>query len=215
MFTEVLKSEQRIKDDNSEDSLFYLEPRFVNHLDEAFRNRLTKLYEERINRNAVVLDLMSSWVSHLPPGIRYKKVIGHGLNRIELESNKRLDCFWTQDFNSDQKIPLDDSSVDICLMVAAWQYLQYPEKLAFNLKRVVKHNGKLIVSFSNRAFWSKAPRVWTQGSDVDHINYIKSVLIAQGWSNLEYIAEKTKKSGVFSYLNIPGDPFFSVLASNK
>ena len=78
----------------------------------------------------------------------------------------------------------------------------------------MKPKGQLIVSFSNRAFWTKAPRIWTEGSDIDHINYIKNVLKAQGWSNLEYIAETTKKSGTMSFLNINGDPFFSVLAEN-
>ena len=214
MFINVLTKEQRLKQDNSNDSDFYSEPRFVYHLDESFRNRLTKLYKEKINNNAIVLDLMSSWTSHLPEEIKYKRVIGHGLNLLELENNKRLDSFWIQDFNVDQNIPLDDSSVDVCLMVAAWQYLQYPEKLAFNLKRVMKPKGQLIVSFSNRAFWAKAPRIWTEGSDIDHINYIKNVLKTQGWSNLQYITETTKKSGVMSFLDINGDPFFSVLAEN-
>ena len=157
---------------------------------------------------------MSSWTSHLPEEVKYKRGIGHGLNISELQFNKRLDSFWVQDFNNDQNIPLDNSSVDVCLMVAGWQYLQYPEKIAFNLKQVIKPNGKLIVSFSNRAFWTKAPRIWTEGSDIDHINYIKNVLIAQGWNNLEFIAEETKKSGLVSLFDINGDPFFSVLASN-
>ncbi len=214
MFVNVLREEQRLKQDNSDDSIFYAEPRFVNHLDEAFRNRLTKLYEEKINKNAVVLDLMSSWISHLPEKIKYKRVIGHGLNLLELERNKRLDSFWIQDFNVDQEIPLDDSSVDVCLMVAAWQYLQYPEKLVYNLKRIIKPKGKIIISFSNRAFWTKAPRIWTEGTDMDHINYIKNVLIAQGWADLEYISEPTKNNRLMSLISINGDPFFSVLGSN-
>ena len=150
MVVNVLTEEQRLKQDDTNDSNFYSEPRFVNHLDEAFRNRLTRLYKEKINNNAIVLDLMSSWISHLPEDIKYKRVIGHGLNMIELEHNKRLDSFWIQDFNVDQKIPLDDSTIDVCLMVAAWQYLQYPEELVSNLKRVMKPKGKLIVSFLSK-----------------------------------------------------------------
>ena len=30
-----------------------------------------------------VLDLMSSWVSHLPEGKRFAKVVGHGMNAAE------------------------------------------------------------------------------------------------------------------------------------
>lgn len=119
---------QRTKQDETDDELFYAEPRFVNHLDQGFRSRLTQLYRDRITSGSVVLDLMSSWVSHLPNDLKYKQVIGHGLNKLELEANKQLDRFWVQNFNRSQKLPLEDDSVDAALLVAAWQYLQYPEK---------------------------------------------------------------------------------------
>ncbi len=215
MAQKVLRDSDRLKQDSSDDSLFYSQPRFVHHLDEAFRARLTGLYREQISCDSVILDLMSSWVSHLPTDIKYKKVIGHGLNKIELEKNKCLDKYWVQDLNLDQKLPLEDSSIDVCLMVAAWQYLQQPEELAEELKRVIKKQGKLIISFSNRAFWTKAPRVWTNGTYLDHINYISAVLLAQGWPAPESIAEETTLKSVFGFLPLKGDPFFSVIATNS
>ena len=45
---------------------------------------MTQLYRERIPDTAVVLDLMSSWVSHLPPEKKYQRVIGHGMNAAEV-----------------------------------------------------------------------------------------------------------------------------------
>ena len=137
------------------------------------------------------------------------------MNSIELEKNDRLDAHWVQDLNKNQILPLEDASIDACLMVAAWQYLQYPEKVAGELKRVVKKGGQLIVSFSNRAFWTKAPRIWTEGSDFDHLNYVKDVLIAQGWPEAQFISEPTQKAGFFSFLELNGDPFFSVLVNNN
>lgn len=83
----VLEESQRRKWDGSDDVLFYAEPRLVHHLDQAFRTRLTALYTERIPKNAVVLDLMSSWVSHLPEDKALERVIGHGLNEKELAAN--------------------------------------------------------------------------------------------------------------------------------
>jgi len=74
---QVLTEAQRRKWDSSDDQLFYAEPRFVQHLDDAFRARLTQLYRDRIPARAVVLDLMSSWVSHLPDDGIYERVIGH------------------------------------------------------------------------------------------------------------------------------------------
>ncbi|AAQ00491.1 MULTISPECIES: methyltransferase domain-containing protein [Prochlorococcus] len=214
MSVNVLTDIERVKEDSTDDSIFYAQPRFVTHLDDLFLKELTDLYRKRISKDSIILDLMSSWISHLPKEVKYKRVIGHGLNQIELERNDRLDSYWVQNLNIKQKLPLEDSSIDVCLMVAAWQYLQYPEELAFDLKRIIKPKGKLIVSFSNRAFWSKAPLVWTQGSDLDHINYIKNVLVKQGWAEPEVIVKVPKKEGFLGFLGAGGDPFFSVIASN-
>jgi SAM-dependent methyltransferase len=210
---EVLSAAERFKLDGSDDALFYAEPRFVQHLDGAFRNRLTRLYRERIPPCAVVLDLMSSWVSHLPADITYEQVIGHGLNEQELRANPRLDRHWLQNLNHDQQLPLEAASIDAALMVAGWQYLQYPEAVAAELLRVVRPGGQLIVAFSNRMFFTKAPQVWTDGDDRDHLAVVARVLMAQGWSKPELIAEATPAQGPLGWIGAKGDPFFAVVAS--
>ena len=91
---EVLNNYQRKKLDESNDEEFYSNPKFVYHLDANFRNYLSSVYKNEINDNSTVLDLMSSWVSYLPLEKKYKKVIGHGLNKEELERNKTLNSFW-------------------------------------------------------------------------------------------------------------------------
>lgn len=150
MVMDVLSAADRQKIDGSDDALFYAEPRFVQHLDAAFRARLTELYRERIPQNAVVLDLMGSWVSHLPEDGTYAEVIGHGLNERELQANPRLSRHWVQNLNTNQHLPLDDASVDAALVVAGWQYLQQPEAIAAELLRVVRPGGALIIAFSNK-----------------------------------------------------------------
>ncbi|KGG11906.1 MULTISPECIES: class I SAM-dependent methyltransferase [Prochlorococcus] len=214
MSVQYLEDYQRYKEDNDDDELFYTYPRFVNHLDDSFRKRLTQLYRDKINVDNVVLDLMSSWTSHLPEEIIYQRVVGHGLNLQELQRNNRLDSFWTQNFNVNQILPLEDNSIDTCLMVAAWQYLQYPEELSFELRRVIKEGGQLIVSFSNRAFWVKSPQVWVTSSDSERINYVRQVLERQGWHSFETISERTSKKSFLPFKSLEGDPFFSVLAIN-
>ena len=50
------------------------------------------------------------------------------------------------------------------------------------------------------------------GSDFDRINYIKAVLVSQGWNSITHIAETTNVNGFFGMIGAHGDPFFSVLA---
>jgi SAM-dependent methyltransferase len=208
----VLSEAQRLKLDPSDDALFYAQPRFVQHLDGAFRRRLTALYRERIPPDAVVLDLMSSWVSHLPDDVRYGEVIGHGLNRTELAANPRLDRHWVQDLNRDQSLPLEDASVDVALTVAGWQYLQYPEAVACELLRVLRPGGQWIVAFSNRMFAQNAPRAWLDGGDRHHLQLVAEVMVAQSWPRPERIAEATQADGPLGWIGGHGDPFFAVIA---
>lgn len=210
----VLSEAERYKLDHSDDALFYAEPRLVHHLDASFRNRLTALYRERIPPCAVVLDLMSSWVSHLPEDVTYQEVIGHGLNAEELAANPRLDRHWVQNLNTDQTLPLSDNSVDVALIVAGWQYLQQPEAVAAELRRVVRPRGELIVAFSNRMFFQKAPQVWTDGGDRDHLAYVARVLMAQGWPMPQVLAEKTPAPGMLGWIGGKGDPFLAVIGTN-
>ena len=213
MAVTVLSPAERDKLDRSDDSLFYAEPRFVHHLDASFRARLTQLYRERIPACAVVLDLMSSWVSHLPEDITYQEVIGHGLNAEELAANPRLDRHWLQNLNTTQQLPMADNSVDAVLIVAGWQYLQQPEAVAAELLRVVRPRGEVIVAFSNRMFFQKAPQIWTDGSDRDHLAYVAEVFTAQGWPTPQLVAEETPAPGVLGWIGGKGDPFFAVIAT--
>ena len=212
---EVLKPSQRFKLDREDDAVFYRDPRFVHHLDVAFRDRLTRLYRERIPPCATVLDLMSSWVSHLPDDIRYERVVGHGLNEQELAANPRLDSHWMQNLNLDQSLPLPDAFVDVTLIVAGWQYLQYPEAVAAELLRITRPAGQVIVSFSNRMFFTKAPQIWTDGDDNEHLDYVSEVLAAQGWQQPVVIAETTRPQGLRGLLGTKGDPFFAVVATKS
>ena len=210
-----LSTYDRNKSDFSDDEIFYQQPRFVHHLSDSFRNRLTSLYSEYLLNHYIILDLMSSWVSHLPSNISYKKVIGHGMNEAELSSNERLDRFFVQNLNKKQNMPIEDSSVDVGLIVAGWQYLQYPEKVSLELSRVIKSDSLLIISFTNRAFWTKAPNIWTYSSEEKRIEYVTSVLTSNGWRIEKILNEKTQDKKLFGFYSSESDPFFSVIARNN
>ena len=210
-----LTNKDREKIDFSNDKLFYQQPRYVHHLSAPFRNRLTSLYSEYLCDHHTILDLMSSWVSHLPTNIRYKKVIGHGMNESELSANQRLNSFWVQNLNETQNMPFEDSYFDICLVVAGWQYLQYPEKVSIELSRILKTDSLLLISFTNRAFWTKAPNIWTNSSEQKRIDYVQGIISVNGWRVEEIINEKTYENKLFGFYNEESDPFFSVIARNN
>ena len=209
---EVLSNYQRKKLDESNDEEFYSDPKFVYHLDSNFRSYLSNIYKKEISDYSTVLDLMSSWDSYLPKNKKYKKVIGHGLNKQELEKNKIFDTYWIQNFNLNQQIPLDNESVDYCLMVAAWQYLQYPEKLTKEITRILSTQGKFIIAFSNRAFWHKAPNIWTTSNEEERIKYVRKVLITNGFNEPKIIKKFNQPSlDIFNFLS--KDPFYCLIAT--
>ena len=211
---EVLNYYQRKKLDESNDEEFYSEPKFVYHLDANFRQYLSNVYKNEIAENSTVLDLMSSWDSYLPEEKKYKKVIGHGLNKQELEKNNIFDTYWIQNFNLNQEIPLDDKSIDYCLMVAAWQYLQYPENLTNEIVRILKKQGKFIIAFSNRAFWHKAPNIWTSSNEEERVKYVRKVLITNGF-NEPKIIKKFNQPALISFNLFNKDPFYCLIATKE
>ena len=211
---EVLNNYQRKKLDESNDEEFYSDPKFVYHLDANFRQYLSDVYNKEISDNSTVLDLMSSWDSYLPEEKKYKKVIGHGLNKQELEKNKTFDSYWIQNFNLNQEIPLESGSVDYCLMVAAWQYLQYPENLTKEIVRILSNKGKIMIAFSNRAFWHKAPNIWTTSTEEERIKYVRKVLITNGFNEPKIIKKFNEHSlNIFNFLN--KDPFYCLIATKE
>src|SRR5215218_10112889 len=129
------------KADPSPDADFYAEPRFVTHIDDAAIAAVTRLYRELFPPGGVVLDLMGSWVSHLPEGVAYGEVVGHGMNAEELAANPRLDRWFVQDLNQDPALPLEAASVDAVGCCVSVQYLQEPVAVFREVARVLRPGG--------------------------------------------------------------------------
>src|SRR5260370_3617421 len=98
--------------DEGPDEAFYCEPRFVNHLDEAAIGAVTDLYRRHFPPGGAILDLMSSWVSHLPPEVEYARVVGIGMNAEELAENPFLDEWRVQNLNRRPRLPFCDRTFD-------------------------------------------------------------------------------------------------------
>jgi SAM-dependent methyltransferase len=210
----LLQPDQRSKLDPTADTLFYRDPRFVTHVDEGFIQQLTELYRQRLTPHSRILDLMSSWISHLPPEMDFAYVEGHGMNEEELAANPRLTHFFVQDLNQQQQLPLPDQSFDAVLNTVSVQYLQYPEAVFAEIYRVLKPKGIAIVSFSNRMFFQKAIQAWREGSEASRVNLVKRYFAAiPGFSPAEVI-RRLPQPTLLSLLRLgSADPFYAVMAT--
>ncbi|HZG67951.1 MAG TPA: hypothetical protein VEZ12_14495, partial [Herpetosiphonaceae bacterium] len=96
------------RQDESDDERFYEPSRLVTHIDDAAIAAVTHLYGELFPPCGAILDLMSSWVSHLPPAVDYRRVVGLGMNQAELDANPRLHERIVQNLNRDSRLPFAD-----------------------------------------------------------------------------------------------------------
>lgn len=213
----MLRPEERTKLDPTRDSDFYAFPRFVTHVDESFIDRLTALYRQVLSPNSRILDLMSSWVSHLPEEMEFEHIEGHGMNGEELAKNPRLDSYFVQDLNAHPKLPLEDASFDAVLITVSVQYLQYPEAIFAELYRILRPDGLVIVSFSNRMFYQKAIAAWRDNSDLGRVALVKSYFKSvAGFGEPEAIVRPSTTPSFLQMLGImAADPFYAVIGKKN
>ncbi len=173
------------KQDGGDDAEFYAPARLVTHIDEAATDALTERYRAVLPSGGVLLDLMSSWVSHLPPEMAFKEVIGQGMNAEELRANPRLSRSFVQDLNrSPVVLPLEADSCDAALCCVGVQYLQRPLEVFAEVLRVLRPGAPLIVSFSNRCFPTKAVAIWRSLDDHGHAALVRLYLERAGFRDV-------------------------------
>jgi SAM-dependent methyltransferase len=150
--------------DPSPDPLFYQSPRFVAHIDDKTIEALTNYYQEILFEQADVLDLMSSWISHLPSEPKLGRIAGLGMNQMELEANPRLSDHVVQDLNSDPVLPYANESFDFVFIAVSIQYLIKPVEVFTEIARILRSSGQVVVATSHRCFPTKAIRGFQESS---------------------------------------------------
>ncbi len=173
------------KHDASPDPLFYAAPRFVTHIDDTAIAAVTDLYRDALPPGGALLDLMSSWVSHLPGEVPYAAVIGHGLNAQELAANPRLTASFVQDLNTDPMLPLETARIDAVTMCVSVQYLQDPVAVLREVARVLRPGAPVIITFSNRCFPTKAVAIWSALDGEDRARLVGLYLQQAGFAEVE------------------------------
>jgi len=175
------------RQDDSADEAFYSIPRMVNHIDDATINEITRFYREALAPEDELLDLMSSWVSHLPQDVTYRKVTGLGMNLDELNANVFLDQVLVHNLNKTPALPFPDASFNAVMIVVSIQYLTRPFEVFKEIQRVLKTGGRCIVAMSHRLFPTKAIYAFQTLAPQDRVQLVKEYMRQSGLSEIEFI----------------------------
>lgn len=187
--------------DESPDQEFYRFERLVTHIDAGAVAAVTQLYRQFLPAGGAVLDLMSSWVSHLPTEVPYARVAGLGMNARELAQNPRLTDQRVQDLNAQPHLPYGDAEFDAAGICVSVQYLTRPADVFAELARVLRPGAPLVVTFSNRCFPDKAVYAWQVLDDNGHVALVQQYFAAANFGPTEVFAHRPKG----------GDPLYGVV----
>ncbi len=192
------------REDEEDDRIFYQSPRLVVHIDQGAIAAISDFFKSQIPENAEILDLMSSWRTHWPADHPKEKMVGLGLNQVELKENPDLDEFVVHDVNKDLELPFEDESFDAVVITVSAQYLTSPIETFAQVNRILRPGGTFIVSFSNRMFGTKAVLIWRNSTDRGRVDLVGTYMEAAG--NLEDI----QAAFLNPQTSPPNDPMYAV-----
>lgn len=189
--------------DPTPDADFYAPPRLVTHIDDAAIAAVTALYAEQgIGVGACVLDLMSSWVSHLPA--RPAELVVLGMNAAELDANPMATERVVHDLNVDPVLPFNGARFDAVTCCVSVDYLVRPVEVLAEAARVLVPGGVVVLTFSNRCFPTKAVRGWLATDDAGRCAIVAAYLRAAGGFDEPAVSLRTPPGR--------GDPLYAVVA---
>ena len=200
--TDFFSDDPFFREDPGRDSVFYRTPRLVHHIDETARSIIRNLYGSLLSDGMDILDLMSSWVSHLPENLKPARVSGLGLNHEELEKNPALTDYVIHDLNDSPVLPFDSASFDAVICTVSVEYLVQPDTVFLEISRVLRPEGIAIMTVSNRWFPPKVIRIWKELHEFERQGLILEYFHRTGsFKNLE----------TYSIRGLPrptGDPYY-------
>jgi len=151
------------REDERTDATFYGPPRLVTHIDDGAVAAVSDLYAELAVDGSSgeprrVLDLMSSWISHLR--VAPSELVVLGMNAAELEANPQATERVVADLNADPRLTFPDASFDAVLCCVSVDYLVRPVEVLREAARVLRPGAPLVLTFSNRCFPTKVVAGW-------------------------------------------------------
>jgi SAM-dependent methyltransferase len=197
------------REDERGDATFYGPPRLVTHIDDGAIAAVSDLYAElgidgSSGQPRRVLDLMSSWISHLR--VAPSELVVLGMNAAELQANPQATERVVHDLNADPALPFEDASFDAALCCVSVDYLVHPVEVLREAARVLRPGAPLVLTFSNRLFPSKAVAGWLYADEDQRCTIAATyVRLAGGFGE----AEVSLRTPARRYR---GDPLYAVVA---
>ncbi len=191
------------REDESDDALFYAQPRLVAHIDPSTIDSLTQVYRELLPEDGIILDLMSSWISHLPPDMRFGRVFGLGMNEAELAENDRLDEFVTQNLNQTSELPFPDHQFDAIINAVSLQYLNNPVDVFRSAARTLKPGGLHLIALSHRCFPTKAIKAFRMLDPMGRVQLVQTYFENAGQYESAVFLDRSPSAG---------DPLWIIMA---
>jgi SAM-dependent methyltransferase len=178
------------------------EPSF-GRIDGAAIAAVTDLYREILPPGGAILDVMSGWVSHLPPEAPFRRVVGIGTEQRALAENPFLDEWRVQNLNSDPILPFATGEFDGATICAAIQHLARPAEVIREIARVLRPGAPLVLTFSNRCVATKPIACWCLLDEAGHLCLIAQHFAGAGnWADIRCL-DRTPPGG--------GQPLYAVI----
>jgi SAM-dependent methyltransferase len=178
--TDFFSEDAFVRDDDQPDTKFYRKPRYVHHIDSTAREIVRSTYGRFLTDGTQVLDLMSSWQSHIPTNLHFDRLVGLGLNEDELKRNSQLSHFLVHDLNADSRMPFDSNMFDAVVNTVSFEYLTDPLTVFREVSRILRPDGYFIVTFSNRWFPTKAINIWQKLHEYERVGLLLECFLRTG-----------------------------------
>jgi SAM-dependent methyltransferase len=195
------------REDDAPDASFYREPRLLVHIDDGAIDAVRALYAELLPAGGDILDLMSSYRSHMPADLKPARLCGLGMNEVELRENVQLTDFVVHDVNANPVLPFADAEFDAAVVTVSVQYLTQPVEVFREVARVLKPGSVFALTYSSRAFWTKAVRIWRALDDSE-----RASLIGMYFRRSGAFDEPTARNCRPDAGGLAGDPLYAVWA---
>lgn len=183
--TDYLTKDALTREDDLFDAVFYHKPRLIHHIDDTAREVVKNTYGRLLRDGMRVLDLMSSWRSHIPDHIHLDQLIGLGLNEEELKRNPQLSGYHVHDLNAQAALPYASNTFDVVINTVSVEYLTDPLAVFQEISRVLQPNGHFIITFSNRWFPTKAIGIWKQLHEFERMGLVLEYFLQTGFQDIQ------------------------------